>query len=140
VGTGSGILAIAAAQLGAAHVDAMDVDPVAADVAQENAALNKVAERVSVSHATLPGRPLTRAPLYEGGAHDLLLINILAEIIIDLAPSLPSYIKPGGACIASGILAEKADTVREALEAQGLTFVEQLEEDGWVAIVTRRDI
>ena len=138
VGTGSGILAIAAALLGAEHVDAMDSDPVAAEVAQENAALNKVAERISVSHATLPGRPLTRAPLYEGAPHDLLLINILAEIIIDLAPSLPDFIKAGGLCVASGILSEKSQSVQDALQAEGLSVIEQLEEDGWVALVARR--
>ncbi len=138
VGTGSGILSIAAALLGAAQIDAMDVDPVAVKVAQENAVLNKVAERIAVRHATLEGRSTPRAPVYRGEPHDLLLINILAEIIIDLAGSLPLHLKPGGHCIASGIIIEKADEVRQALKAVGLTVTEQLEEGGWVALVARQ--
>ncbi len=140
VGTGSGILSIAAALLGAGPIDAMDVDPVAVEVTRENAALNKVADRIAVSHATLAGRSTARAPLYQGEPRDLLLINILAEIIIDLAVSLPAHLKPGGLCIASGIIEEKAADVRRELEAVGLTIVEQLEENGWVALVARRDV
>lgn len=139
VGTGSGILAIAAALLGAAHVDAMDVDPVAVQVATDNAALNKVADRIEVSHATLPGPHTARAPLYRGEPSDLLLINILAEIIIDLAASLPAFLRPGGICVASGILSEKADAVHEALEGVGLVVVERIEEGGWAALIARRN-
>jgi ribosomal protein L11 methyltransferase len=138
VGAGSGILSIAAALLGAAQIDAMDVDPVAVQVAQENAALNKVADRISVSHATLAGRSVSRAPLYQGEPRDIVLINILAEIIIDLAISLPAFLKPGGVCVASGIIAEKADDVRRGLQEVGLAVSEQLEEGGWVALVARQ--
>jgi ribosomal protein L11 methyltransferase len=138
VGAGSGILSIAAALLGAGQIDAMDIDPIAVEVAQENAALNHVADRISVSHATLAGRSTARAPIYQGEPRDLLLINILAEIIIDLAASLPPHLKPGGICIASGIIAEKAEDVRQALEAVGLAVVEQLDEGGWVALVARQ--
>ena len=67
-----------------------------------------------------------------------LLINILAEIIIDMAASLPTYLKPGGVCIASGILADKSAAVQEAMRAAGLTIVQELEQEGWVALVAVR--
>ena len=137
-GTGSGILAIAAVLLGASHVDAIDTDPVSVEVARENSVLNHVSERISVMQGTLPGRSTPRVPLFEGGPYDLLLINILAEVIIDLAPTLQDYLVTGGRCVASGIIAEKADAVRDALQDHGLDVSEQLDEDGWVALVAQK--
>lgn len=138
VGTGSGILSIGAALLGAAHIDAIDVDPVCVQVTQENIGRNDVADKISVSRATLPGRARTGLPYHDGGPYDLLLINILAEIIIDMAASLPGYLKPGGICIASGILADKSRAVQDAMVAEGLSILQELEEEGWVALVAKR--
>ncbi|MGI6367950.1 MAG: 50S ribosomal protein L11 methyltransferase [Anaerolineae bacterium] len=138
VGTGSGILAIAAALLGAAQVDAMDVDPVCVQVSQENAQRNGVASRIQVERATLPSRARTGVAYHQGSGYDLLLINILAEIIIDMAASLPPRIRPGGVCIASGILQEKVPAVSEALEGVGLSILDVLIEDGWAALVLSR--
>jgi ribosomal protein L11 methyltransferase len=116
----------------------MDVDPVCVDVTRQNSVRNRVDDRITVTRATLPGRGHTGLPYHEGGPYDLLLINILAEIIIDMMVSLPSYLRPGGTCIASGILAEKASAVRDAMAAGGLTVTQQLEEEGWVALVATR--
>lgn len=139
VGTGSGILSIAAALLGASHVTALDTDPIAVSVAQENAALNGVADRITVQHGTLASAnaPLN-VPLYEGPPCDLVLANILAEVIIDMAPSFPRVMRPGAHCVASGILADKATAVQKALEKQGLRLQEMLEEDNWVALIATK--
>jgi ribosomal protein L11 methyltransferase len=138
VGTGSGILSIAAALLGAAHVDAVDVDPICVQVTQANSARNQVEGRITVTRATLPSHARTGLPYHEGGPYDLLLINILAEIIIDMSAGLPAYLKPGGTCIASGILADKSSGVQEALEAAGLTVQRELLEEGWAALVVTK--
>lgn len=140
VGTGSGILSIGAALLGADTIDAIDVDPVCVQVTQENGVRNHVDDRITVSRATLPGRARTGLPYHSGGPYDLLLINILAEIIIDMAASLPNYLRPGGVCVASGILLDKSPAVQEALTAAGLTVLQQLEQEGWVALVAARPV
>ena len=137
VGTGSGILSVAAALLGAGHVQALDVDPVAVDVARHNAATNGVAEVVAVALGTL-GEPARGAPVHEGGDFDLVLVNILAGVIARMAPALSEALATGGLCVASGIIEEQADTVVEALERQGLSIEERLDEEGWVALIARR--
>ena len=138
VGTGSGILSIAAALLGAAHVAAIDVDPVCVEIARQNSVRNHVDDRIMVARATLPGRARTGLSYHQGGPYDLLLINILAEIIMDMSPSLPAFLKPGGYCIASGILAEKSAIVRDALGTAGLVVQHELEEEGWVALLAAK--
>jgi ribosomal protein L11 methyltransferase len=138
VGTGSGILAISAALQGAAEVLALDVDPVAAEVARENVGLNGVNGRVTVAHGTVGGHTAPEMPLYAGGGYDLVLANILAEIIIDMAPNLADTLKPGGLLVASGIISPKADAVAEALAAAGVPVTERLQEDDWVALLGRK--
>ncbi len=138
VGTGSGILAIAAALLGAGEVWAIDNDPVAAQVAAENAALNGVQGRVQVAWATLPGLAPSAVPLFTQGGFDLLLINILAEVIIPLASSIAAALRPGGRFVASGILVEKGEAVAKALEGAGLDVEEHLIEEGWIALIGRK--
>jgi ribosomal protein L11 methyltransferase len=105
-GTGSGILAIAAARLGAAQVDALDTDPVAVAAASENGRRNEVADRVTVALSDLRG-----AVPYDG-----IVTNILADPIIAAAPRLRRLTRPGGWVIASGITRERAPEVRRALE------------------------
>lgn len=109
VGTGSGLLAIAARKLGAGRVTGNDNDPVAVAVARENAARNG-AEVV-----------LTEDPLPAiGGAFDLVVANILANTLIELAPQIAAKLAGGGAVLLSGILGPQEDEVREAYLAQGL--------------------
>jgi ribosomal protein L11 methyltransferase len=80
------------------------VDPVAAEVARENVELNKVDDRVAVAHGTVGGHVAPEMPLYPGGDYDLVLANILAEIVIDMAPALADTLKPGGLLVSSGIM------------------------------------
>ncbi len=135
VGTGSGILAIAAALLGAAHATAVDIDPICVQVATENARLNGVAERVTVSLGSLDSGGAPRVSLVQETGFDLVLANILAEVIVDMAHDMPRVLRSGGHLVASGILAEKADAVITALEDVGLQVLERLEETGWAALI-----
>lgn len=110
VGTGSGLLAIAAARLGAAApVVATDNDPVAIDVARENAERNGV----SLSLHLVPDPP-------RGGPFDVVVANILANTLSELAPELAAALAPGGCLLLSGLLAGQEDAVREAFLREGL--------------------
>jgi len=149
VGTGSGVLAITAAKLGARSVLALDADRTAVAVAQENASLNGVADRVTVQHGTLPGgtaeewlpaaSALDRLPTFlDTGRFDLILINILAPVIAGMAPALAARLADGGQLIASGIIDSQEQDVVSALQAQGLQVVDRAVEKDWVSLVARR--
>ena len=108
VGTGSGVLSIAAAKLGAGSAVALDADPVAVRTAGENVAMNGVADQITTYHGSLPGElPDGWAQLYpdlggdlfhlEAGQFDLVLVNILAPVIIGMAPALAARLRPAGA-------------------------------------------
>ncbi|MFX4263381.1 50S ribosomal protein L11 methyltransferase [Pelotomaculum propionicicum] len=131
IGTGSGILAVAAARLGAGRVYAVDLDPVACKTAAENVERNNAGGVVSVRQGNL-------AELLENGA-DLVVANIIADVIAGFAPQAAAILKPGGVFIASGIIREKADMVRRALEAAGLSVCEDLEDGLWIALVARKE-
>jgi ribosomal protein L11 methyltransferase len=113
----------------------VDVDPICVQVTTENARLNAVAERVSVSLGSLDTGGAPRVPLVQESGYDLVLANILAEVIIDMAHDIPRVMRPGGRLVVSGILAEKADAVGAALEQAGLQLQEHLGETGWAALV-----
>lgn len=137
VGTGSGILAIAAALQGAPAVDALDIDALSVQVAQDNVALNGVAVRVA--RGTLRGSDTSaEVPVQAASGYGLVLANILAEVIIALAPALADALAPGGTLVASGIIGEKGDMVTAALSAAGLTVVERLEENDWLALIAHK--
>jgi ribosomal protein L11 methyltransferase len=129
VGTGSGILAIAAARLGAGEVLALDIDPLAVRVARENVALNGVAGVVEVREGSLPVEP--------PGGWNIITVNILAETIAQMAPALAAHLAAGGLLIASGIVASRERSVSAALTAQGFALVEQRREEDWLAFVAR---
>ncbi|MHB1650988.1 MAG: 50S ribosomal protein L11 methyltransferase [Desulfitobacteriaceae bacterium] len=128
LGTGSGILAIAAAKLGAS-IQAVDLDPVAVRVAQENVDLNKVSSRVRVLKGDL-GSVLT-------GQADLVVANIIADIILTLTGELRRLLRPGGEFIASGIIEARAAEVERELRNAGLEIVQRREEAGWVLFQAR---
>ena len=138
VGTGSGILAVAAALQGAATVEAIDTDEVAVQAAIANVALNGVQDLVQVSRATLGVSGVAGVPIHSGGDYDLLLVNILAEIIIGMAPALYSALKPGGIMVGSGIIEEKAAGVQSALESAGLIVEATDQQSHWVSVTARR--
>jgi len=129
VGTGSGVLAIAAAKLGATEVTAVDFDPVAVTVAKENVAINQADSIISVG----------RGDLLKGveGKADIVIANIIADIIIVLLDDIPNKLKIGGTMIASGIIADRLGDVTEAVIAHGLLVDRVLEEGGWAAMVIR---
>jgi ribosomal protein L11 methyltransferase len=128
VGTGSGILAIASARLGAAPVVGIDIDPVAVRVAKENAERNGV--EIDVRAGTLDQ--------VETDECDLIIANIIASIIIEILPDVASRMKKGGKFLASGIIAEKKQAVADAMTATWLLPVEIREEGGWVAILATK--
>lgn len=129
LGTGSGILAIAAAKLGAASVRAVDVDPVAAQVAAKNVEMNGLSASIETGQGSIE----RAAP--EG--YDLVLANIIASVIIELAPRLEGATAPGGALVVSGIIADREQAVRDALEAAGMSIDETIAEGDWRTMVCR---
>jgi ribosomal protein L11 methyltransferase len=135
VGTGSGILAIAAALQGAKRVQALDIDPVAVQVARENVELNGVGAVVRVERGTLGAGPPPEIPRHTESGYDLLLVNILAEVIMDMAPAIAKALRPGGIYVGSGIISERADDVAEALREAGLPVDERQQEEDWVALI-----
>jgi len=130
VGCGSGILAIAAAKLGAKEAVGVDIDPVAVRVANENAALNKV------TNATFLCGDLDEAVT---GTFDLIAANLVTDIIKRLLSSLPARMNPGATAVFSGIIDTRGDEAAEAIAAAGLTVVSVLRERGWVAIEARME-
>jgi ribosomal protein L11 methyltransferase len=130
VGTGSGILSVAAAKLGATEVRAIDLDTVAVRVAKENIVHNKVEDIVSVSHGDL----LTGV---EGKA-DIIVANIIADVIIKMLPDIPARLKTEGQFVASGIISERLSDVLEAMKQNNFVVEKVIEDNGWVVIVARQ--
>ncbi|GAB6934270.1 50S ribosomal protein L11 methyltransferase [Calditerricola yamamurae] len=130
VGCGSGVLAIAAAKLGAGEVLALDLDPVAVRAARQNVALNKLEDHITVRENNLLDGVTVAA--------DVIVANILAEVIVRLAGDAAAHLKPGGTFIASGIIRSKAPAVREAMESSGLAVVETVSEDDWLAVIAKK--
>jgi len=129
VGTGSGILAVSAAKLGAKSIVGVDNDLSVIKVAEENAEKNNC---------------LNKCTFYEGsardvkGQYDIVVSNILAEIIVSIMNDLTKLVKSGGKLILSGIITQKADIVKQAAEQAGFRTVETMTEEEWVAIILER--
>jgi ribosomal protein L11 methyltransferase len=135
VGCGSGILAIAAARLGARSVHGVDTDPIAVDATLANARRNRVLRRVTASRGSVPvtGRgAAARAPF------DLLLANLIASLLTELAGSLAASIRPGGRMLASGIFIDREAQVADAFRAQGLDIRRRGQEGDWVVLDVER--
>jgi ribosomal protein L11 methyltransferase len=134
LGTGSGILAIAAARLLKRRVLAADIDPGAVRVARENAVLNGVGRLVRPVLADGWRDPGVRG----GGPYDLVFANILARPLCLMAKDLAAHLAPGGTAILAGLLAEQARRVLSAHRRQGLRLVWMLPQGGWTTIVVRK--
>lgn len=132
IGTGSGVLSIGAAMLGAKSVHALDLDEVAVRAAKENVELNKVSDTVSVFHGNL--LDTVKEPA------DVVVANILAEIIMSFTDDAFTIVKPGGLYVTSGIIGAKREDVKVALEASGFVIEEVLMMEDWVAIIARRPL
>ncbi|GIL08904.1 MAG: ribosomal protein L11 methyltransferase [Chloroflexota bacterium] len=133
LGCGSGILAIAAAKLGAARVLALDSDPLAARIAAENAAANGAASAVTAQEGSL------ESLIGSARRFDLAAVNILARTIIAMCDAhLGDVIRPGGRAVFSGIIADQADDVEAALRKTGLEPYARRQQGDWVLIEARR--
>jgi len=136
LGCGSGILSIAALRLGAARAFACDVDPTCVNVAYENAALNGVErERYTVRAGDVTAdRELQRE---FGGDYDVVVANIVADVIIALAPRVRPLLKAEGVFLCSGIIDERAAEVRQNLEDAGWTVAEERSSEGWFSYLCK---
>ncbi len=136
LGCGSGILSIAALRLGAAQATAVDIDEKCLTVAYENAALNDISRD---TYTVRVGNVLTdealRAEL--GGGYQIVLANIVADVIIGLAPMVRSMMAEGGLFLCSGIIDTRAEEVAEKLRAAGLELTETRTAEGWYAYTCR---
>ncbi|MCT6887712.1 50S ribosomal protein L11 methyltransferase [Bartonella apis] len=130
LGTGSGILAIGIALIKPIRILATDIDPIAIKVAKENFALNGVAKTITAITAT----GLDDEEIKKRSPFDLIVANILANPLIELAPQMVPALKKGGSIVLSGILEEQHDRVVKAFEAEGAKYIKTLHHEGWVAI------
>lgn len=136
LGCGSGILAIAALCLGAGQAVGVDIDPKAVDVAYENAALNGIGKD---RYTVLVGDVLSNGALREtlGGGYDVVVANIVADVIIGLAPMVRQFLKPGGLFLCSGIIDTRAEEVADALRQNGWEIETTRSGEGWYSYACR---
>lgn len=153
LGTGSGILAIAAAKLGAGPVLALDNDPIAVAVAAENVARNQVGAAVTAAEGSLGagatmghwlsgdfgerGAGVTPAPA-ASDQFDLIVANLIARVLVILADDIAAALRPGGILISSGIIDSRETEVVEAFDRAGLRQIERHQEGEWLALVHTR--
>ena len=135
VGCGSGILAIAAARLGARSVLGVDTDPIAIDSTAANVRRNRLTRRIGASRGSVPvNTPLWR----EWGPFDLVVANLIASLLVELSPALAASVRPGGRLLASGIFIDRESEVVRAFEGVGLRIVGREHETDWVALDVER--
>ena len=135
LGSGSGILSIAALRLGAKSAIGVDIDPKAEDIARENAAYNGFA------FTALTGNVVADKPLMEklaAGSYDVVLVNIVADVIIGLAPVLPRFLGENTTLICSGILDTRLADVKAALTQAGLTVTAVKQKEEWRCVSAKR--
>ncbi len=129
VGCGSGILSIAALTLGAGSALGVDTDPIAVTSTIANARRNRLGRRVHAREGSLPSG---------SGPFDVVLANLVAGVLIPLAPRLCAELRPGGTLLASGIIADRETEVTTAFLAAGLQVTGRSDEGDWVAVELRR--
>ena len=133
VGTGSGILAISAAKLGAGKVNAYDIDPVAVRIAGENVVFNGVGDTVNCGVSDL----LRDVDLSEG-PYDFVSANIVADIILRMADDISGYVKENGLLAVSGIIERQADEVEEKLVSEGFELIDRRTERDWNSLLLKK--
>jgi ribosomal protein L11 methyltransferase len=126
IGTGSGILAIAAAKLGYAPVDAFDCDPEAIRISRLNAVKNQVQGRISLRH-----EDLTKLPLNSPGRYNFVCANLIFDLLLEESQRIVDRLAPEGTLILAGILGNQFDKVRRHYQGKGLKFVKDLADDEW---------
>ena len=139
LGSGSGILSIAALRLGAASAIGVDIDPKAEDIARENAAYNGFA---APEFTALTGNVTEDVALMsklQQQEYDLVLVNIVADVIIGLSPVLPDFLTEKSTLICSGILDVRLEEVCEALRKAGLTVTAVKAKEDWRSVTARKE-
>lgn len=136
LGCGSGILSITALLLGASSAVAVDIDSNATDVAHSNLKLNKLTDE---NYTTYTGDITSEKELRDKlGKHDLVIANIVADVIIAIAPYIREFMKPDSTFICSGIILERLDEVKAALTENGLNITKVKNDDDWAAITAKQ--
>ena len=133
LGTGSGVLAIAARKIKPVSVLATDIDPIAVDVARKNLRNNNISSGITLK--TAPG--FHHSAFTSHGPFDLIIANILARPLMKMAPDLARHLSSGGTVILSGILAEQRWKVLAAYSNQGFAHIRTIWRNGWVTIELR---
>lgn len=139
VGTGSGILAILSLMFGAKKAVGTDLDPCAVEAVRENMEVNGIAPS---DFQMMIGNIITEKEVQDRvgyGCYDIVVANILAEVLVSLTPVIVSQLKKGGIYITSGIIDDKEDTVRQAVEAAGLEILEVTYQGEWVSVTARKN-
>ncbi|HEV8488322.1 MAG TPA: 50S ribosomal protein L11 methyltransferase [Candidatus Limnocylindrales bacterium] len=129
VGCGSGILGIAAVRLGASSVLGLDPDPIAIEATSASARRNRLTRRVRARAGSLPSG---------AGPFQVVLANLIASLLVELAPALCEELAPGGTLVASGIFVGREGDVRDAFAVAGLALAGRSTEGEWVALEARR--
>ena len=129
LGCGSGILSIGAKMVGAGETLAIDIDPIAVEVAKENITRNNVEVKTAVGDVL---------ELQLESRWDIVVSNIISATLINLAPDAAYALRPGGKWIVSGIITQNWSDVKKAAEKSGFTYIEHREEDGWNAGVFKK--
>lgn len=138
VGTGSGILAIISLMYGIKHAVGTDLDPCATEAVRENIAANGIEPG---QFEMMTGNIITDKAVQDRvgyGKYDIVAANILADVLVPLTPVIASHLKPGGVYITSGIIDNKEQTVREAVENAGLEVVEVTYQGEWASVTAQK--
>ncbi len=133
IGTGSGILAIAAVKCGASRAVGIDNDPLVIDVAIDNAQVNNVLSKIEFEHKTADELLKNHSSEF-----DFVAANILHNVLAEIMEDLKGLMKSGAYMVLSGILDEKKQVVYDAIEKHGLCIVETLKQENWIAIVVKK--
>ena len=140
LGSGSGILSITALRLGAEGATGVDIDPKAEDIARENAAYNGFSSptfSACTGDVTADKRLMARL---KNQTYDMVLVNIVADVIIHLAPVLPGFLEDHSTLICSGILDSRLADVTDALKQAGLTIIETKSKEDWRCVIAKKTV
>ena len=131
IGTGSGILMIAAQKLGAGHMTGIDIDEIAVDVAKKNLVKNNISRK----KFDLFCAPLDQT---DPGPYGFIAVNIIAQVIVDILPGISTRMTDETTAVLSGIIEDRQNDVVQALEAQGLMVIHEEQTDEWVALAIKK--
>lgn len=127
VGSGSGVLALAALRLGARTADCLDTDPVAVETTLANAEVNGLGDRLTARVGSLPA-------VSEADPYPLVLANLVATVLVELAAPLAAHTAAGGQLVTSGVIRERAAEVEDALRGAGFAVGERLDDGDWLSL------